>query len=67
MGELAHVIEFLSVDVVLIGLIFSLFLALSWSIWRCRSSSVCQGISEGVKCVQRFIRKTKSWDTQSCS
>lgn len=60
MAELAHVIEYLSVDVVLIGLIFSLFLALSCSIWRCRSSSVCEGLSEGFKGVRRFVRRQNS-------
>ena len=47
MAELAHIIEFISIDVVFIGLVVSLIGVLTVGIWKCRRDGVFQGLLEG--------------------
>ena len=62
MTELVHLIEYVSTDVVLIGLVFSLFLALSKNIWEHRRLGVAQGVSNGLGRIVDFAEdRETSW------
>lgn len=56
MQELVPLLEYISIDVVLIGLVFSLFLALSWSVWANRHLGACHGAKAGLRLISAFAR-----------
>ena len=59
MGDLIHLIEYISVDVLLIGVVFSLFLVLSWSMLNHWQEGVCRGISKALDYIGE--PKQRSW------
>lgn len=62
MTELVHLLEYISIDVVLIGLVFSVFLMLSHSIWKHRHLGVGPAVSEGLDGMRRFAEEPRvSW------
>ena len=59
MAELAHLLESLGIEVVLIGLVVLLFLALARVIWKSRHCSVSQGLLEDRETVKPLFEKGK--------
>ena len=59
MAEFAHLIESLSMEVVLIGLVVSLFVLLAHVVWNCRDRGVRQALSEDLETVKRWSENGK--------
>ena len=55
MAELSHLIESLSMDVLLIGLVVSLFIVLSMEIWNHRDRQFRKGFLKDIRIFTRWL------------